>query len=476
MELSATEIGIALAALRPILLPGLLQRAVEPGPRQLALALYAGGRQHWLFFSLASDDLRLHLVDRNPPAPQQLPRFCALLRARLVGARLLALEQAEGDRSVLLRFGRGAEQLELELRLRGRPGDAALRTAAGEVLGTWSGRPLPPPKPGGDPQRAQGSRFGAGLAGLEALRAAAEREAAQRSLELRRAALLRAARQRLGQASRRVAGVAGDLARVERSEQLRREGELLRDNFHLLRRGQRSIRVVDYGQSDLPEIELTLDPSLSPSEAVARCFARYRALQAARARIEQRLGQARTEEQRAVALVERLRTAPSAEALNGVAAAAGLARPASATGAAREKPAKRGSELPKGIRALVHPSGARILVGKGAAENDALTFRVARGRDVWLHLRDWPGPHVVLQWTGSSQEPPPQALLDAALLALHFSRRGRAEGVAEVTWTQAKNLRRAGRPGEVFVAGGRSLRIEHDPQRVARLLGAEGSP
>jgi len=125
--------------------------------------------------------------------------------------------------------------------------------------------------------------------------------------------------------------------------------------------------------------------------------------------------------------------------------------------------------LPAGIREIRTPEGHRILVGKGDRENDQLTFKIARGNDTWLHVRDLPGPHVVLQ-PAAKGPLPERALLDAALLAVHYCRPARAEGRAEVLWTQVKNLRRAGKPGQVYVAGGRSLLTRLDEGRIATLL------
>src|SRR5699024_8149829 len=40
--------------------------------------------------------------------------------------------------------------------------------------------------------------------------------------------------------------------------------------------------------------------------------------------------------------------------------------------------------------------GFRLLVGRSAKDNDTLTLRIARGRDVWMHARDVAGSHVII--------------------------------------------------------------------------------
>jgi predicted ribosome quality control (RQC) complex YloA/Tae2 family protein len=48
-------------------------------------------------------------------------------------------------------------------------------------------------------------------------------------------------------------------------------------------------------------------------------------------------------------------------------------------------------------RNFVSSEGFEILVGKGAKDNDHLTFRVAKSNDLWLHAADYPGSHVVVR-------------------------------------------------------------------------------
>ena len=48
------------------------------------------------------------------------------------------------------------------------------------------------------------------------------------------------------------------------------------------------------------------------------------------------------------------------------------------------------------FRTVAH-DGFEILVGRGARENDALTFGEAEPRDFWLHVAGYTGSHVVVR-------------------------------------------------------------------------------
>jgi hypothetical protein len=113
--------------------------------------------------------------------------------------------------------------------------------------------------------------------------------------------------------------------------------------------------------------------------------------------------------------------------------------------------------------------GIEIRVGRGAAANDALTFRESSPNDVWLHARESAGAHVVLRWQKDGK-PPARALEEAAVLAaLHSKSRGAA--LVPVDWTRRKYVRRArgGAPGSVIVQRSRTVMVRPDAELEKKL-------
>lgn len=76
--------------------------------------------------------------------------------------------------------------------------------------------------------------------------------------------------------------------------------------------------------------------------------------------------------------------------------------------------------------------GFEVLIGKGDAQNDALTFRVAERHDVWMHVAGPPGSHVVVRNPDRLPELPPPVLRRAAELAAWHSKARGARGKVEV--------------------------------------------
>ena len=111
---------------------------------------------------------------------------------------------------------------------------------------------------------------------------------------------------------------------------------------------------------------------------------------------------------------------------------------------------KTQTRLVPGIR-YEGPHGYRVIVGRNAKENDIVTFRIARSRDLWLHVQGYTGSHVVVQ--ADNTEVPFDTVLFAAQLAAAYSKAGASENVP-VDYALRKNVWKAkgGAPGAVHYA------------------------
>jgi len=134
--------------------------------------------------------------------------------------------------------------------------------------------------------------------------------------------------------------------------------------------------------------------------------------------------------------------------------------------AARPRSPAAGTEAP-GLAFSSPPY--RILVGRSAKENDELLRHHVRGNDWWFHCRDYPGAYVFVK-APAGKSPPLETMLDAASLAVHFSR-AKSSGAADVYYTRVKHLRRAkgGPRGLVLPTQEKNLHVKLDPARIARL-------
>ncbi len=485
MSLDSSEIAAVVAELAP-LAGSRVDEVRMHAERALTLELFGRAGPAALLVSAEADLTRLHAAELRPPAPPAPLPFQALLRRELVGARLAAIEPVPGDRVVALRFERDGEARSLVAELTGRHGNLFLLDANGAILASagrnlsqrrrlFPGEAWVPPAPR-EPEAARPRRFepvaGARLplsAAIEVHYRALEEDRALAEARRRLREPLRAAGARGRRALERLAAEA---ARVPAAEADRRVADLLKANLNRLRRGASEATLVEYTPEGPREVSVALDPAVSPRENMERWYRRYRRIVESAARVAERADVVRARLARTEALLAGVEAADSAGLLR-------LEREARAAGAAPRPPPparRRRDEPAQPYRAFHSLSGAAIWVGRGASENDALTFRLAKGNDAWLHARGRAGAHVVLR-LDKGKGPEQESLLDAAHLAAHFSD-ARGEPACEVVWTRAKWVRkpRGAAPGAVAISQERALFLRIEPARIERLLAGAEEP
>jgi hypothetical protein len=139
----------------------------------------------------------------------------------------------------------------------------------------------------------------------------------------------------------------------------------------------------------------------------------------------------------------------------------------------KEQITKSGSIVgEKGVKRFDLSDGHHLLVGRNATANHSLTFNRARGRDLWFHLRDGPGSHVVLPLE-KGESASAELLLAGACLALHYSSlRGER---AEVRYAFRRDLDAVpGYVGRVLMRREKTLFVDPRQESTQKLLRSLG--
>src|SRR5690606_33915621 len=211
--------------------------------------------------------------------------------------------------------------------------------------------------------------------------------------------------------------------------------------------------VVELAGFDSQPVKLTIDPTLDAAGNAAQRYDRARRREARAERAAARLPElrARLTEleslQRALAETDAV-TIGKLEA--SVAAEHGDSRSQAVAATRQPGGGERSKRQLPGVR-FVDPRGFEVLVGRSARENDAITFGVAKSRDMWLHVQGYQGAHVIVR--SQNRELPFDTVLFAARLAAGFSRAKDSDNVA-VDYTERKNVWRVkgAQPGSVNIA------------------------
>ena len=250
-----------------------------------------------------------------------------------------------------------------------------------------------------------------------------------------------------------------ELERANALERLRWEGEMIFGYLHTLEPGQTELLVEDR--------VIKLDAGRTPVENAQARFREYDKAKGALAGVPERL--ADTDAQLAY-LDETLALLDLADSYEAI---AGFEREVQEQGLLKAASGKAQARGPRSKPLRLRSSdGVTIYVGRTAGQNDEVTFRLARPDDRWLHAREIPGAHVVVQ---SEAEPSAQTIEEAAGLAAYFSAARESTSV-EVVLTQRRHVRKipGGPPGLVSYRNETTIRAA--PLAPAALQTAQNEP
>jgi predicted ribosome quality control (RQC) complex YloA/Tae2 family protein len=251
---------------------------------------------------------------------------------------------------------------------------------------------------------------------------------------------------------------------IEQAEKYQRYGEFITANIYQLKKGMRSAEVIDYYSEGQPHISVALDPKLSPAQNAQRYFKRYTKLKHGKSVTQKRL----QDVDHIIAHLEEwiffIETANSFQQL--LTFRKDLEELKILNQSQSDLPQKhpafsKKSDTQKPFLRMVSSDGFDIYVGKSSKENDLLTQRTAQPEDIWLHVHQAPGSHVLILHRHNLQQPvPDQTLLEAAALAAYYSKFRQASKV-DVMYTPRKYVKKpkGAPPGLVTVSQYRTIRV-----------------
>lgn len=252
-----------------------------------------------------------------------------------------------------------------------------------------------------------------------------------------------------------------ELATSEKSEWLRVQGELLTANLHGFQKGDSLVRLqnwYDQGQ----EVDIRLDPRLGPSQNAQKYFKEYKKKQTAALMLAKLLEEGRNEIVYLETVLYEIEKAQGEPALNEIRAEL------KSQGYLRYYKPKDKSSKPADFIRYLSADGFPILVGRNNVQNDKLTLKTARGKDLWFHTKNAPGSHVVVLSYG--EDIPLETQNEAAMLAVWHSSQQRGAKVA-VDYTMVKNIRKTGDlpPGMVLYEHYETAYVTADPEKIQEI-------
>lgn len=265
---------------------------------------------------------------------------------------------------------------------------------------------------------------------------------------------LRAAAQKnLKQVTRRREGREKAIEEAQSAPRYRQWGELILAHLSEIPPRAEEITVPDYYRDDQPLVTIPLDPHRSPQESAQYYFNKYKRARRVQQRLPSLIRRDRLEQQYLAGLLQQIQTADNqadmAELQQEMIDQGHLLPPRRA----RPRPPRR--KLPS----FVTDDGYTVIYGKTGHQNDEV-LRQAGGDDLWLHVRQGPGAHVVIRTGGQPDSVPENSLLQAACQAAALSKQAQSSAV-EVNYTLVKHVRKSkgSPPGFVRYTNFKTLRV-----------------
>ncbi len=256
---------------------------------------------------------------------------------------------------------------------------------------------------------------------------------------------------------RKAAAQQRDFESTEEGQDYKDKADLILTYQHLIRPGQSSITLPRF--SDNQPVEIDLDPAVGAITNAERYYTRY--AKAKRKRERSQLELAKTIEylrylEQLQEDLRQLENSAELVALSGELASLGIIK------AKRKPTSKKASSHQQAPRYKIVQlaDGTEILVGRNSKQNDLITMTKAKPSDLWFHVKNRPGSHVILRTT-QGEPPSEEAVLYAARLAATYSSAYQSSKV-EVDYTERKNVwkPKGAKPGMVLYEKYRTIIVE----------------
>ena len=275
----------------------------------------------------------------------------------------------------------------------------------------------------------------------------AQKEAQER-VKQRGQDFIRSVTQARSRTAKKIANQEQDLRNAADRERMRQFGDIITSNFHRMERGQTALRAQNYYDPEGGEVDIPLDPLLTPQQNAAKYYKDYKKAQKAEEMLSIQLEKNRRELDYLDSVLQMISLSEGDRDLQEI------RQELMDNGYLKQH---RRKMTAKGKQKIIRSkpmefrssAGLTILVGKNNSQNDRLTLKEADKRDIWLHTQKIHGSHVILKTDGG--EPDERSLNEAAMLAAWFSQ-GRESGQVPVDYTPVRYVKKpaGAKPGFVI--------------------------
>ena len=242
-----------------------------------------------------------------------------------------------------------------------------------------------------------------------------------------------------------------DLKKNENFENYKNIGDILAANMHQIKYGMKKVTVFDFYNNQ--EITINLDPLLSPNDNLNFYYNKYNKGKRTISALNLRLSDIQNE----IKYFEEIKMFIEKEndfiGIEEIENELNL----SDNGNKIKNKIKLNKTKKRELLSFDY-KGFQIFVGRNNKENEEISFSKGQPNDIWMHIKDIPGSHVLI--LRNNQELPEDVLIYAANLACEYSKAKKGDKVT-VDYCERKFIKKIknSKPGNVTYTNFHSLLI-----------------
>lgn len=247
----------------------------------------------------------------------------------------------------------------------------------------------------------------------------------------------------INKAELKIEKLAKTMHETTKADDIRIQGELLTTYMHEFSKGMTAVTLVNYYDESGGELTIALNPLKTPSQNAQAYFNKYQKLKTAVIIVAEQIAKTQIELAYLNSVATQLNSAAPSDIdeIRDELIEQGYLR------AKKQKNNRPKKAKKPNVHRYLATDGTELFVGRNNIQNDYLTHRFAHKLDTWLHVKDLPGSHVIVK----SLDPSDETLLEAAMIAAHFSKASLSAQVP-VDYTLIKHVHKpsGAKPGYVI--------------------------
>lgn len=266
--------------------------------------------------------------------------------------------------------------------------------------------------------------------------------------------LKKSVKKNIDKISRKLSNQSNELNLALNREKYKIYADLISSNFYKIEKGAESVKVENF-YNEMEEIEIPLDSKLDGPANASKYYKKFSKLKNAAIYLKEQIEIGKSELNYLESILLNIEFAETPDEIDD------LYEELEKEGYLKKKKKKNNKkrkDSQENYLKLKTEDGFDIFIGKNNKQNDYLTLKKAKKNDLWFHVKDAPGSHVILK--NDNRDFSNNSLITAAKLAAKYSSLSKSQNIP-VDYTFKMNVKRhpAKKPGLVTYTNYKTINV-----------------